>query len=197
MRAASARDPATLLAENAAAMSGVRTSHICQTAATSFAAALNPTTDTSPPPAAAAPSHAVLTQPLREENAALREENARLRAELDEAHQRAGKIAELQRRKGEIHSTLLRAAHEEALRSRDEARADAAAAHGELARASEEMAALRARMQRQQQTAQAEAGLLAAEAEAARNELVGVRDGARTTSAAGVHVAVLRGELRH
>ena len=53
----------------------------------------------------------------------LRAEVSQLSEELAQAHERATTIAECQRRQTDIHSTLLRAAHDEAVAARDEARA--------------------------------------------------------------------------
>ena len=144
--------------------------------------------------AVAAPSDAPWTSSLEREIAALKQENESLKTQLEEAHKRAGTIAECQRRQGEIHNTLLRVAHDEAVQARDAARADAQAARDELVKANDANKRLQAASERQQASFHAEAGLLAADAKAARDELVG-RKYENATSAAGVHLAALRSEL--
>lgn len=124
----------------------------------------------------------------------LRAENAKLRAELETAYERASTIAECQRKQSEIHATLLRAAHDEAVEARNEARADAASLRSQCTRLTGELEACRQRLSVQRQTADAEAALFAAETRAARQELTGA-DASRATSTAGLHVALLRAEL--
>ena len=193
-----ARDVASLYADNAAAMAAVSS-----TSVVSSVVALGAPPSVVPALKAAAQPENDVGGGLDVASAALDErevgvlkaDNARLRAELDESHARAGKIAELQRRQSDIHCTLLRAAHDEALAARDEARKEAAETRASLTRANEQCDALTAQLERHKATSHAEACLLAEEALAAREELTGTRAGERTQSAAGVHVATLRAEL--
>ena len=171
-------------------MDAVRASSIC--CGSSSAAATH--SENADALAVAAPSDAPWTSSLEREIAALKQENESLKTQLEEAHKRAGTIAECQRRQGEIHNTLLRAAHDEAVQARDAARADAQAARDELVKANDANKRLQAASERQQASFHAEAGLLAADAKAARDELVG-RKYENATSAAGVHLAALRSEL--
>jgi hypothetical protein len=177
----------TLLEENAAEMSQLRTSHIFMPAAGANFAPIG----SSEAPVLSAE---VSTNPLQPEVTSLREQVAELREQLEEAHKRSATIADCQRRENEIHSTLLRAAHDEAVQARRDVEDDASSLRARLGQAEVEVASLRAQLDIQRQTAYAEAGLQAAETAKLRKELVGgQRDGA--ASAAGVHLALLRSEL--
>lgn len=122
----------------------------------------------------------------------------RLRAELAAANARAETIAACQRRETEIRMTLLEAAHEAASAARDEAVAEAAVLKRAAGEAEAAAAECRAFYEVREATWAAEAGLLAAERDAANHELVGRRGGlggGRAATASGVHLAVLREEL--
>ena len=123
----------------------------------------------------------------------LRAEVSRLSEELAQAHERATTIAECQRRQTDIHSTLLRAAHDEAVAARDEARAEAEAMRQRVSQVEAQAAEARQHSEIRERTALAEAGLHAAAAAASREELLGSRLDAR--SVVGVHLALLRSEL--
>ena len=119
---------------------------------------------------------------------------AQLRAELQAANERTATVAEGQRRQNEIHATLLRAAHDEAVEARNEAVAEAAQLRAEVKRLSAELDACRSKLSMQRQTADAQLGLLAADCKAARGELVGRLHPTASTTA-GVHLSLLRNEL--
>ena len=178
-KASAAPDIATLLAENAAAMVAVRSTTIF--------------THTEPP--AAAPPSARKPSAEGVELEALRSENVELRLALEEAHTRCGTIAELERKKTDMHMSLWRAAHDEAAKALEEAQAESAGLREQLESTTADLEQFKRQGHWQQQTAQAELGLLSADARAARLELVGSLDGAHTTSVAGVHLAALRAEL--
>lgn len=186
MAATAARDLSALLAENAAMMDSVRSTTICKQL--SEEAPMPPSVPVpAPVPRRPSPEAAAFEE--------MRAENSQLRSALDEANKRSTTIAELQRRQTDMHMTLLRAAHDEAVSAQNTACNESATLREQLTRASGENDALRRQLQRQQQTAQAELGILTAEVRAANQELVGSRDSAYTASVAGVHLAALRNEL--
>ena len=190
-----------LLEENALAMQELHTTRVFATATEvpprHTAAASDSSSDGA---SSAAPSSEALTNPeaaaLRREVTALRAEVARMRGELEAAHQRSATIAECQRKQSEMHAMLLRSAYDEAVEARDEAREDTARMRAQLEQRTSELAAAQQRASLQLQTMEAEMGLLAAEGRTARGELVGHTMAHTSTSVAGVHLGLLRQELR-
>ena len=190
-----------LLEENALAMQELHTTRVFATATEvpprHTAAASDSSIDGA---SSAAPSSEALTNPeaaaLRREVTALRAEVARMRGELEAAHQRSATIAECQRKQSEMHAMLLRSAYDEAVEARDEAREDTARMRAQLEQRTSELAAAQQRASLQLQTMEAEMGLLAAEGRTARGELVGHTMAHTSTSVAGVHLGLLRQELR-
>ena len=190
-----------LLEENALAMQELHTTRVFATATEvpprHTAAASDSSSDGA---SSAAPRSEALTNPeaaaLRREVTALQAEVARMRGELEAAHQRSATIAECQRKQSEMHAMLLRSAYDEAVEARDEAREDTARMRAQLEQRTSELAAAQQRASLQWQTMEAEMGLLAAEGRTARGELVGHTTAHTSTSAAGVHLGLLRHELR-
>lgn len=171
-----------LLAQNAAALRELRSTQVFVT----------PPEDTVTE-SAPLPEHPELAA-LREEASGLRNENIRLAKELEASHERAGTIAACQRRQSEIHTTLMRAAYDEAVEARNEARTEAASLRSQLAQLNTDLETLQKRLSVQQRSAEADMGLLRARTAAAQRELVGALDGERAMTAAGVHLGVLRAE---
>ena len=127
----------------------------------------------------------------------LKSEVAQLKADLQEAHARAQKVGECERRKGQIHNVLLRAAHDEAVAAARAASEEAHALRAKLDQQAKAFAAFRARVDVQQRTAEADHALLATEVSSLRAELLGARADGSTMSVAGVHLAALRSSLEH
>ena len=94
---------------------------------------------------------------LKDENEALRREVEALKAAFEEANERASTVARTMRKQDDIRLTLLTAAHDEAVRARDEARVDAAELRMRLEEAKTEMAGLRSRATLHELEAAAEA----------------------------------------
>ena len=151
-----------LLEANKAEIHALHTSRIFTTAAAE--------------PEAAAPLIVDHTAALRDQELeVLRTEVIELRKEVEEANARASTIAECQRRETDIHTTLLRAAHDAAVKARAEAREEASAMRARLDVTEKELRVCRERLSVRLRTAAAEAGLTAAAEAAMRDELVGRR----------------------
>lgn len=204
----------TLLEENAAAMRELHATRVFATtpigrtpdAATMssddyYYCTLSAAATTAAPSASvAAEREALIANPeaaaLRTELTAVQAEVERLRVELEEAHGRASTIADCTRKQSEMHATLLKAGHDAAIKARDEARAEASRLRRALEQRSAELAAARKQASVQQQTMEAEMGLLATERKSALEELVGRGRAEAAKSAAGVHLGLLQAELR-
>lgn len=144
-----------LLEENAAELSQLRSSHIFTAPSggkrTAVASAAAPGEEREQ--AEAAPSY----HELKDENEALRREVEALKAAFEEANERASTVVRTMRKQDDIRLTLLTAAHDEAMRARDEARVDAAELRMRLEEAKTEMAGLRSRATLHELEAAAEA----------------------------------------
>jgi plasmid stabilization system protein ParE len=89
------------------------------------------------------------------------EELARMRGELAAANERAATIAECTRRQSDIHTTLLRAAHTEAVASRDEAVAEARVLRQQVEGMAAELSACQTQLSILQRTKDAELAIVA------------------------------------
>ena len=177
-----------LLDENSREMDALRTTSICKPAPTVL--------ELQSAEEAMAGSKAVANPSSADmESHALKAEIAQLKADLQEAHARAQKVGECERRKGEIHNVLLRSAHDEAVAAARQARQEVDALRAKFDQQAKEFAAFRARADVQQRTAEADHALLATEVSSLRAELLGARADGSTTSVAGVHLAALRSSL--
>lgn len=177
---------AALLAENEREMSMLRTTSICTP---------QNMDSTSQQDAKATDALALVADPRAAEVEALKAEVARLNAELQESHGRAQKVGECERRKSEIHNVLLRTAHDEAVAAARQAREECEALRVKYDQQSNEFLAFREKARLQQQTAEADQGLLVAEVSALRAELLGARVDGAAVSVAGVHLAAMRSSL--
>ena len=144
-----------LLEESAAELSQLRSSHIFTAPSggkrTAVATAAAPGEEREQ--SEAAPSY----HELKDENEALRREVEALKAAFEEANERASSVVRTMRKQDDIRLTLLTAAHDEAMRARDEARVDAAELRMRLEEAKTEMAGLRSRATLHELEAAAEA----------------------------------------
>ena len=99
---------------------------------------------------------------LKAENIQLRQDLDALRKQYEEANERATNNIALRRRQDDIHVTLLRAAHEEAINARNEAWSEAAELRQQLQTANEGLAALRQQLSRHNLAVATEAAYSAA-----------------------------------
>ena len=139
-----------MLQQNSADMDQLRASHICTPA---------PNAE----PSATASTQIMPVDPRDQDIQQLRAELSQLKSDLQEAHGRASKVGECERRKGQIHNTLLRTAHDEALAAGRDLRQEVTELRSHLTRVTSEFAAYRAQADVQQRTVKAEAELLALE----------------------------------
>lgn len=128
---------------------------------------------------------------LQVENDELRLGIQQLRSDIDAAHARASTIAELHRKETDIHTTLLRAAFDEAIASRNDTSKEVECLRAHVARISSELHECRRQLSVHRSIVDAEVSIFWAERSGPGKELIS----SYPFSSVGVHLAILRNEL--
>ena len=165
--AASPASLAMLLEQNMAAMQAVKLTHICapEVSWAGTSASSSSTRSDAVVESASSTSPREEVDPHLEH---LRGEHVRLQEELQLAHERTLKAGELERKKHEMHSLLLRTAHDEAIKAALAARQESADLREQLEQQARGLEAERDEAAQQRRTLEAEVGLLASEVQRLR-----------------------------